>query len=532
MSFKFALKCFAAHLLCCWCGVALANEAPLVAGEVVADEVRFDVWEFQVEGASLLPRTSVENVVYPFLGNNKSLADVEAAKRALEQAYRDAGYAAVLVNVPEQDASSGVIRLQVIESKIERFRVTGTRYFSPRDLREELPVLQPGSPLHLPTLQAQLGQASTLAPDRVLNPLFRPGLMPGTMEAELKVEDRLPMHGSIGFNDRYTYGSSHLRMDASLMHSNLWQRHHSASLNYQASPEQWDEARVWVLAYSIPVDQSRWNLLAVHSSSRSAALGTLGVLGNGDIFGLTWQRPLAAENQVRQGISLEAQFKDQSQEVVLPDGNGLSTPIRYTVGQARYNRYQQDTQGSTSYSAGASLGLRLLGNSEEEFRNKRFNAKANFTHLNADVERLQAGFMKSTWRLHLGAQLSDSPLISNEQFNAGGADTVRGYPESQAMGDDAFLLNLELRSPPLAPAEQAWMNDLQLLVFSDNAWLRRHDPLPSEQQSQNLASVGIGARMVAGKNFNLALDWASPLDDAGSIKRNDARFHFNLRYEF
>jgi len=316
------------------------------------------------------------------------------------------------------------------------------------------------------------------------------------------------------------------------MHSNLWQRHHSASLSYQASPQQWDEARVWVLGYSIPVDQTRWNFLAVHSASHSAALGTLGVLGNGDVLGLTWQRSLPAKSQVKQGISLGAQFKDQSQEVRLPDGNGLSTPIRYSVGQAKYSRYQQDTQGSTSYSLGTSLGLRLLGNSEEEFRNKRFNAKANFAHLNADVERLQAGFMKSTWRLHLGAQLSDSPLISNEQFNAGGADTVRGYPESQAMGDDAFLANLELRSPPLASGKRLWMNDLQLLVFADNAWLKRHDPLPSEKQNQNLAGVGVGARLVAGKNFNLALDWASPLDDAGSIKRNDARFHFNLRYEF
>lgn len=527
MRFKFAIKRYVLRLLFCWCGAALANEVP-----PAADKVRFDVWEFQVEGASLLPRTSVENVVYPFLGSNKSLVDVEAAKRALEQAYREAGYAAVLVNIPEQDASTGVIRLRVVESKIERFRVTGTHYFSPRDLRAEIPALQPGSPLHLPTLQSQLAEASALAPDRVLNPLFRPGLAPGTMEAELKVEDRLPLHGSIGFNDRYTYGSSHLRMEASLMHSNMWQRHHSASLSYQASPQQWDEARVWVLGYSIPVAQTRWNFLAVHSASHSAALGTLGVLGNGDVLGLTWQRSLPAKSQVKQGISLGAQFKDQSQEVRLPDGNGLSTPIRYSVGQAKYSRYQQDTQGSTSYSLGTSLGLRLLGNSEEEFRNKRFNAKANFAHLNADVERLQAGFMKSTWRLHLGAQLSDSPLISNEQFNAGGADTVRGYPESQAMGDDAFLANLELRSPPLASGKRLWMNDLQLLVFADNAWLKRHDPLPSEKQNQNLAGVGVGARLVAGKNFNLALDWASPLDDAGSIKRNDARFHFNLRYEF
>ena len=521
-------------LLVCWCGAALADETPSAVGTAppAAVEPRFDVWEFQVEGATLLPRASVENVVYPFLGSNKSLADVEAAKRDLEQAYRDAGYAAVLVNIPEQEAADGVIRLQVVESKIERFRVTGARYFSPRDLRDEIPALQPGAPLHLPTLQAQLAAASAVAPDRTLNPIFRPGIEPGTMEAELKVEDRAPLHGSLGFNDRYTLGSSHLRMEAGLSYANLWQRHHSASLNYQASPQQWEEVRVWVLGYSIPVEQARWNFSAVHSVSHSAALGTLGVLGNGDIYGVTWQRQLPAAKRVSQGLSLGVQYKDQRQEVLLPDGNGISTPISYAVGQAKFNRRQQDGQGSTSYSLGGSFGLRILGNSEEEFRNKRFNAKANFSHLNVDVERLHAGFMKSTWRLHLGAQLSDSPLISNEQFNAGGVDTVRGYPESQAMGDDALLANLELRSPPLRPASWSWLNDLQLLLFADSAWLKRQDPLASEAERQHLASAGVGARLMAAKNIIVALDWASPLEDAGSIKRGNTRFHFNTRYEF
>lgn len=521
------MKRSAVVLLVWLCGIAQASEAPAAEGEP-----RFDVWEFQVEGATLLPRAAVENVVYPFLGSNKSLADVEAAKRDLEQAYRDAGYAAVLVNIPEQEANAGVIRLQVVESRIERFRVTGARYFSPRDLRDEIPALQPGAPLHLPTLQAQLAEASAVAPDRTLNPIFRPGIEPGTMEAELKVEDRAPLHGTLGFNNRYTLGTSQLRMEAGLSYANLWQRHHSASLNYQASPQQWEEVRVWMLGYSIPVEGARWNLSAVHSVSRSAALGTLGVLGNGDIYGVTWQRRLPASKQVSQGFSLGVQYKDQRQEVLLPDGNGISTPISYAVGQARFNRHQQDGQGSTSYSVGASLGLRLLGNSEEEFSNKRFNAKANFTHLNGDIERLHQGFMKTTWRLHLGAQLSDSPLISNQQFNAGGADTVRGYPESQAMGDDALLANLELRSPRLVPASWPWLDDLQLLLFADSAWLKRQDPLPSETARQHLASAGAGARLVADKSFIVSLDWASPLEDAGRIKRGDARFHFNTRYEF
>jgi hemolysin activation/secretion protein len=510
---------------------AVSQEA-MTEEQATDAQVKFDVWEFQVEGATLLPKATVENVVYPFLGSGKRLADIEQARQALEQTYRDAGYAAVLVNIPEQDASHGVVRLQVIESKIERFRVSGTHYFSPRDLRAEIPSLQPGAPLHLPTLQAELAAATAVAPDRTLNPVFRPGLEPGSMEAELKVEERAPLHGNLGFNDRYTQGSTHLRMEAGVSYANLWQRHHNLSLNYQASPEKWDEVRVWMLGYAIPDEQARWSFSAIHSVSNSAALGTLGVLGDGDVYGVNWQRQLPGSEGVSQGLSLGVQYKDQRQEVLLPDGNGLSTPISYSVAQVQYNRRQQDEAGVTSYSLSGAFGLRILGNSEAEFGDKRFNAKANFSHLNGDLERAQAGFMKTTWRLHLAAQLSDSPLISNEQFNAGGVDTVRGYPESQAMGDDALLANLELRTPSLAPEHWVWLNDLQLLIFADSAWLKRHDPLASEAERQHLASAGVGARLVMIKSFIVALDWASPLEDAGSIKRSDARVHFNTRYEF
>lgn len=513
-------------LICC-CTSVVAGES-----ETAPADVHFNIWEFQVEGATLLPRASVEGVVYPFMGSNKTLADVEAAKSALEQLYRDAGYAAVLVNIPEQEANEGVIRLTVTESKIDRFRITGTRYSSPRDLRAEIPALQPGTPLHLPTLQAQLAQAGRLAPERVLNPVFRPGLEPGTMEAELKVEDGVPLHASLGFNNRYTLGSSHLRMEMGLSYANLWQRHHNISVNYQASPQNWEDVRVWSLGYSIPVDEAYWNFSAVRSASHSAAFGSLGVLGNSDIYGINWQYPLSAKEGVSQGISLGVQYKDQQQNVLLPDGNGISTPISYSVAQAQFNRSQKDDTGVTSYSLGASFGLRPFSDNLRVFDDKRSQSRPSFTHFNGDIERLQAGFMKTTWRLHLAAQLSDSPLISNEQFNAGGAGTVRGYPESQVMGDDAVLANVELRSPPLMPAKWSSLYDLQLLVFADSAWLKRHNSLAYEASRQHLAGVGIGARLVIAKSINAVLDWATPLEDAGSIKRSDARTHFNVRYEF
>ena len=100
-----------------------------------AQEARFDVFEYRVEGATLLSVTMVEQAVYPHLGENKSLEDVEQARDALERAYHDAGYLTVLVSIPQQKVDEAVVRLQVTEAPVKRLRVVESRYFSPADIK-------------------------------------------------------------------------------------------------------------------------------------------------------------------------------------------------------------------------------------------------------------------------------------------------------------------------------------------------------------------------------------------------------------
>ena len=88
--------------LCCFLGAAnlvsaqqppattpTAPAAPTAAP--AADEPRFDVWEYDVEGNTVLPVPAIEKAVQPYLGPGKQLADVEGARAALEKVYQDAG---------------------------------------------------------------------------------------------------------------------------------------------------------------------------------------------------------------------------------------------------------------------------------------------------------------------------------------------------------------------------------------------------------------------------------------------------------
>ncbi|MFN0038554.1 MAG: ShlB/FhaC/HecB family hemolysin secretion/activation protein, partial [Burkholderiales bacterium] len=253
---------------------------------VSIEDVRFDIWEFRVEGNSVLPLIDVERAVYPHLGPAKRFADVETARAALEEAYRAGGFPAVLVTIPRQDTAGGIVTLNVTEGRLETIRVVGSRYYSQQRIREKLSSVAPGSVPNFPVFQTQLNSVNRY-PGRRVSPVLRPGRVPGTTEIDLSVEDKPPWGGSIELNNRYSPNTTRTRFNASARYENLWQREHSLSIQFQTAPEDTSEAKVFSLSYLMPSDHSDrlYAFYAVKSDSEVAALSDVTVLGKGNIFG-------------------------------------------------------------------------------------------------------------------------------------------------------------------------------------------------------------------------------------------------------
>jgi hemolysin activation/secretion protein len=127
-------------------------------------------------------------------------------------------------------------------------------------------------------------------------------------------------------------------------------------------------------------------------------------------------------------------------------------------------------------------------------------------------------------------QLANAPLISNEQFSAGGATSVRGYLEAEQLGDFGGNLSLELHSPPLFTGSR--VADFRFFGFVDAASLRLEDPLPGQDGTARLRSAGAGLRFSGFDGFNAELDWARPLRDGANVLEDDDRLHFRLNYGF
>ncbi len=509
---------------------AIAGYAQPRAGD--QKEPVFDVWEYEVHGNTVLEATTIERALYRFLGPGKSVRDVESARQALEQTYRKAGFATVQVVIPEQAVDGGVVELKVVPGRVGRVRVAGSRYYDQGRILARVPDLAAGVVPNFNAVQLQLNSVNRFPGRRVI-PLLRAGDEPGTTEVELKVEEKRPYKGSLEINNRHSANTTSTRLNAAARYENLWQKQHSVGLQYQTAPEKPKEAQVWVLSYDAPsaTSDDYYAFYAVRTKSDVATLGDISVLGNGKIYGLRWVAPLPGQERFTHTITAGADYKDFDEIVAVSGSSSIKTPIRYLPFTLSYEAYRRSTKGLWRFGTGFNFAIRGLVTKEAQFADKRFKARGNYFVWKWDVQRthqLPKGFVAFAW---LDGQAADQPLVSNEQYSAGGAQTVRGYLESEALGDEAVRGTFELRTPARVgrwPVEGSTLNGF---VFLDAASLWLKDPLPGQTSRYRLSSTGLGLRFSAGR-WKLSLDGGWPLKATINTKKGEPRLNFEVRFDF
>lgn len=507
---------------------AKANAAP-------APEETFDINEFRVLGNTVLPAIKIEAAVYPFLGPKKTLHTVEQARDALIEVYKQGGFGTVLVDIPEQTVDEGIVRLKVTEGRIQKVRVTGARYYSNRQILAELPSLKPGSVPQLPELQKELTQLANEARDREITPVLKGGTEPGTVAVDLLVKDTLPLHWSLEADNRYTADSAHTRVTGNLSYDNLFQRNDSLSFQYQTAPSATSEVKLGVLTYSGHTWSPTWtwSVYGIRSDSNIAAIGTLAVIGNGTIIGGRLNHILdfggAGSSHT---FTLGFDYKDFGQTVQLPGNVSSPTPIHYLMWSAQYAFNHAGEKFQSASSIAVNFAIRSVADNDPQFDYKRFDATSAFSYLHGGTNlswRLWHGITVAT---KLSGQYSEQPLINNEQFTLGGADTVRGYLEAEELVDAGLAGSLELRSP-------SWkLGPLETVIYSfyDRGIGMMQEPLPSQITTGtvrfDLYSWGGGFRLSGLHGFSGTFEWADPLVDGPRTIRGHGRALFSVQYGF
>jgi hemolysin activation/secretion protein len=227
-------------------------------------------------------------------------------------------------------------------------------------------------------------------------------------------------------------------------------------------------------------------------------------------------------------------IKDFDQSVNLIGSGGFNTPIKYTPFTIGWDSTWLTERGTTRAGLSFNFNVQGLGSDEQEFADKRFKGRPSYAYLRGNVSQ------ERTWDNNYGLalrthwQLAGQPLISNEQFAIGGADTVRGYLESAALGESGLAVTLEGKSPNLkshVPSLGDAVTELNAIAFVDAGTVRVLEPITATSRF-TLASLGVGLRLKGFNGFDASVQWAYPLKAVGNTARGDHRFHFSVAYEW
>jgi hemolysin activation/secretion protein len=259
--------------------------------------------------------------------------------------------------------------------------------------------------------------------------------------------------------------------------------------------------------------------------SNVSTLGGAAVTGRGETLGLRANFTLPTGKDFYHSVSLGIDYKHFDQDIMV-GGNDIASPITYYPLSANYSATWAPKGSVTELNAGVTLHLRGLGSTSAAFDNSRYGSGGSFIYFRGDLSHthdLPAGLQIFG---KVQGQIADQPLLSSEQFSAGGLDTVRGYLEGEVPGDNAFFTSLEFRSPSFISWLEQKTGEWRFYIFGDAGWVTIDSPLPEQASRFSLDSFGVGSRIQVLDHLSGSIDVADPLTSQSTTKAHDIRVTF------
>ena len=494
---------------------------------------RFDITRFAIEGNTLLAMPDIDNLLTPYTGKERNFGHVQMALEALEAAYHARGFNVVQVALPEQELNQGVVRLQVIETRIGKLRVEGNKAFSEDNIRRSVPGLVEGRTPNLGRVSSSLKLANE-NPSKKTTLQLQSGDNDDEVNAVLKVaDDKLWKIGaSVDNSGNQNTGES--QMTVQFQHANIMDRDHVMSLQYTTTLEKPSQVSVYGVGYHIPLYAlgDSIDLFAsysdVDSGSVLAGIFNLQVNGRGTVFGGRYNQLMRRVGDYESRFTYGLDYKEFQNSVAL-QGVQLGNDVTVHPLSVAYTGVLGTADGELSFTV---TGMRNIPGGDKgksaDFNRVRAGAPAGYSLL-----RYSAGYTRALpqdWqmRLSLAGQYTSDALIPGEQFGAGGATTVRGFDERDISNDKGHLAIVEIYTPNLCSTLQTVAAQCRALMFYDTANVRRNDALPGEVAKASIGSVGLGLRVSIDKYVTLQMDYGHVIDGGITQLKGDKKLHVRL----
>ncbi|MDP1734896.1 MAG: ShlB/FhaC/HecB family hemolysin secretion/activation protein [Sulfuritalea sp.] len=559
----------------------LAAAATIVAAgslnHAYAQDSSFDIVRFQIEGNSILPAQRTQELVAPFVGRRKNYGDVQKALEALEGDYRRLGFGTVQVYVPEQELTSGVVKLQVSEGVVGKVTITGNKYFNNENVRASLPNLKEGAAPNMRQLSENV-QLTNENPAKQVEVTLGVSEEEGKVDVKVEVKEENPERVTVTLDNTGTKASGKHRLGISYQNANLGNSDQVLTLAYTTALDppggmkilgnriipghdgNGVKVDIFSVGYRLPLYSlgDSIDFIYANSSTDTPASsptlgGGLGINGKGEVFGLRYNHifPRAGEFTSKLVLGFDYKYLNSRCTVAgVPTvfGGAGCTPHTFRPVTATYSGQWQKPGEVIDFNVGIvhhlfPMGSRFTfapaapaaGGTDRYSAASGYQTKDQFAALRFGGS--YAAAVAGEWLLRVAAsgQHANNALPAGERLGLAGSNAVRGFLERAVASDRGYFANFEVYSPDIAP-KLGLEGNLKWLVFYDTA--EGYNLNPSVNQHVNIASLGVGVRYNIKKDVSVRFDVARVMDGqwpngAPNIALDgNIRGHFGLAFGF
>ena len=478
--------------------------------------VRFNIAAIRIAGNSLIGNDELQPLVSDLIGTQHSLADLDDAADRITRLYRERGYVVARAYLPTQEIKDGVVKIAVIEGRIDKQQLNNQSRLSDQRANYYLRSLKQGDPVAADPVDRVLLLLNDTPGVAAARATLQPGASVGTSDLVINLEPGAPYAGSVeldNYGNRYT---GEYRLGGSFYLNSPLGIGDQMTLRALVSDHDLTYGRV---AYQIPLGGDGLRLGAAYSDTHYrlgkdfSALKAHGTATSSSVFAVY---PFIRSQTAN--LSGTATWEEKKLNDMV-DATTTITGKRVHLANLGLTGSRQDALWGGGFNA-LDLSLasgRLDIDSQVARLIDAFSARTNgiYTRLAYTLSRLQRIDDANLFSAVLSGQLADKNLDSSERFSLGGANGVRAYPQGEAIGDDGNLLNLELRHRFLESLQGVFFYDAGIVTLNKKPFGG------SASNSRLLSGVGIGANAECyGVSIKAWLAWRNQGGQPTSIPAN------------
>ena len=479
--------------------------------------IKFTVTTLRFSGITELPIEELVRIAGPYQHREVSLAQLRKLCLAIRDAYRKRGYILARAGIPPQVVKGGHVLIAVSEGRFGKIRIEGNQHYGDDFIMRFFSAAMENPIVNKEDVERALLVMNSFT-DLNVRSVFDIGKKPGTTDVVLKVKDEAPFHYGFDYNNYGVDLVGRNRAGLSLWGGNLSMDGDELYLHvtdsFPGTSPVWSQA-----SYTMPLGHfgDRFNVNYLDAKTKvDGQFAVLDISGAAQIYGFAWQHALDRTTKASTNFSTALNIKNVDNFIF---GNQVVSHDRLREVQLTYDGNWVTDKGRLIFNASVTQGLGTAfqgtANGDQLSSRPGANAGDGFTKLTTQIAHLTQLGKPLFLFVRLDAQGTNRALTTPEQFALGGADSVRGFVQSEFLADDAFSSSLELRQN-IFDVDQF---HLQGVGFFDFGSGRIDSPLVNEVVSRTLSGAGAGVRFSYSNSITGRVDVGFPTHGQVSADR-------------